>query len=247
MATAGTSYQCLGQLKRSVKPFHISRFWLEQYLKYGGLPVHGGMASPPLALSKAMKTDFESAHGEQPARECEAARSDMALLVVHLDAAYNLARWLMRNETDAEDLVQEAYVRAFAHFEGFRGGDGRAWLLAIVRNSCYDRLRQKGVREQDTAFDEALHSTQRTLDPENSLLLAERAESVRESLAELPAEYREVLVLRELEQLSYREIATIAAIPLGTVMSRLSRARERLQQSLCHRQRNDKGLRISPV
>jgi RNA polymerase sigma factor (sigma-70 family) len=171
----------------------------------------------------------------------------MALLVAHLDAAYNLARWLMRNETDAEDLVQEAYVRAFTHFAGFRGGDGRAWLLAIVRNSCYDRLKQQGVQDHYTAFDEAVHSTDRqTLNPETSLLLAERAELVRESLAELPAEYREILVLRELEHLSYREIATIAAIPLGTVMSRLSRARQRLQQSLCQPERIETGLGISP-
>jgi RNA polymerase sigma-70 factor (ECF subfamily) len=172
----------------------------------------------------------------------------MSLLVAHLDAAYNLARWLMRNETDAEDLVQEAYLRAFTHFAGFRGGDGRAWLLAIVRNSCYDRLKQKGVREHNTAFDEAVHSVdQQTLNPETSLLLAERAEVVKESLADLPAEYREVLVLRELEQLSYREIASIAGIPLGTVMSRLSRARQRLQQRLCQPERNEKGLSINPV
>jgi RNA polymerase sigma-70 factor (ECF subfamily) len=171
----------------------------------------------------------------------------MALLVAHLDAAYNLARWLMRNEADAEDLVQEAYLRAFTHFAGFRGGDGRAWLLAIVRNSCYDRLKQKCVWQQNTAFDEAVHSDRQTLDPETSLLRAEKAELVRESLAELPAEYREVLVLRELEQLSYREIASIAGIPLGTVMSRLSRARQRLQQSLCQPERNGKELGISPA
>jgi RNA polymerase sigma-70 factor (ECF subfamily) len=195
-----------------------------------------------------MKTILESLQGGQPPCEQEAARGDMALLVAHLDAAYNLARWLMRNEADAEDLVQEAYVRAFTHFGGFRGGDGRAWLLAIVRNSCYDRLKQKGVQDKYAAFDEALHSTDRqTLDPETSLLLAERAELVRESLADLPEEYREVLVLRELEQLSYREIATIAAIPLGTVMSRLSRARQRLQQSLCQPERIEKGLGISPA
>ena len=157
----------------------------------------------------------------------------MALLVTHLDAAYNLARWLMRNETEAEDVVQEAYLRAISHFAGFRGGDGRAWLLTIVRNSCYDRLRQKGASGQNTNFDEAVHSAGRqTPDPETALLLAERTELVRKSLAELPAQYREVLVLRELEQLSYREIANIAGIPLGTVMSRLSRARQRLQESL---------------
>ena len=161
----------------------------------------------------------------------------MAFLVAHLDAAYNLARWLMRNETEAEDLVQEAYLRAFSHFAGFRGGDGRAWLLTIVRNCCYDRLKQKGSRGQATDFDEAVHSASRqTSNPETLLILGERAGSLSESLAELPAEYREVIVLRELEQLSYREIANIAGIPLGTVMSRLSRARQRLQESLLARQ-----------
>jgi RNA polymerase sigma-70 factor (ECF subfamily) len=176
---------------------------------------------------------LQYAYNEPPAPEHPGTRSDMALLVTHLDAAYNLARWLMRNETDAEDLVQEAYLRAFSHFAGFRGGDGRAWLLAIVRNSCFDRLKQKGSREQDRDFDEAVHSAGRQASsPETLLILEERAVSVRESLAELPAEYREVLVLRELEQLSYREIADIAGIPLGTVMSRLSRARQRLQESL---------------
>jgi RNA polymerase sigma-70 factor (ECF subfamily) len=157
----------------------------------------------------------------------------MAMLVAHLDAAYNLARWLMRNEADAEDLVQEAYLRAFNHFAGFRGGDGRAWLLTIVRNCCYDRLKQKGSRGQETDFDEAVHSAGRPAsNPETLLLREERAGLLSEFLAELPAEYREVLVLRELEQMSYREIANIAGIPLGTVMSRLSRARQRLQESL---------------
>ena len=145
----------------------------------------------------------------------------------------NLARWLMRNETAAEDLVQEAYLRAFSHFAGFRGGDGRAWLLTIVRNCCYDHLKQNGASGQNTDFDEALHSAgQQTPSPETALLLAERTEVVTKALRELPTEYREVLVLRELEQLSYREIADIAGIPLGTVMSRLSRARQRLRQTL---------------
>jgi RNA polymerase sigma-70 factor (ECF subfamily) len=160
----------------------------------------------------------------------------MTPLVAHMDAAYNLARWLLRNETDAEDVVQEAYLRAFSHFAGFRGGDGRAWLLAIVRNTCYDRLKQNGSLGQNTDFDEAVHSASRqTSDPEALFILEERAELVRESLAELPAEDREVLVLRELEELSYREIANIVGIPLGTVMSRLSRARQRLQQRLLAR------------
>jgi RNA polymerase sigma-70 factor (ECF subfamily) len=158
----------------------------------------------------------------------------VAQLVTHLDAAYNLARWLMRDENEAEDSVQEAYLRAISHFAGFRGGDGRAWLLTIVRNTCYNRLRQKSASSQNTDFDDAIHSAAGTQapNPETTLLMAERTELVRKSLAELSTEYREILVLRELEQLSYREIAELAGIPIGTVMSRLSRARQQLQQIL---------------
>jgi RNA polymerase sigma-70 factor, ECF subfamily len=160
-------------------------------------------------------------------------RDDVELLVAHLDAAYNLARYLMRNEADAEDVVQSAYVRAISHFDGFRGGDGRAWLLMIVRNSCNDRMRRIGLSGRDTDFDETVHRGGRQdLDPERTLLMAERTGLVRKSLALLPSEFREVLILRELEQLSYREISNIAGIPLGTVMSRLSRARLRMQRLL---------------
>jgi RNA polymerase sigma-70 factor, ECF subfamily len=160
-------------------------------------------------------------------------RRDFALLAEHMDSAFNLARYLMRNETEAEDVVQSAYLRAISHFTGFRGGDGRAWLLTIVRNSCYDRLKKLGLSRQDTDFDETMHSRGKQYpDPETALLLAERSELLRKSLAELPAESREVLILRELEGLSYREIADIAGVPIGTVMSRLSRARQRLQQGI---------------
>jgi RNA polymerase sigma-70 factor (ECF subfamily) len=153
--------------------------------------------------------------------------------VSHLDAAYNLARWLMHDDSEAQDMVQEAYVRALRHQVGFRGGDEKAWLLAIVRNKCYDRLRQKGVSTQSEEFDETLHPSQHPMpDPEAALLLTERSQMLRRALEELPAEYREVLILRELEQLSYREIASIAGIPIGTVMSRINRARQRLQQAL---------------
>jgi RNA polymerase sigma-70 factor, ECF subfamily len=155
------------------------------------------------------------------------------MLVAHLDAAYNLARWLMRNETEAEDVVQDSYLRAIRHFGAFRGGDGRAWLLTIVRNGCYDRLRHNSASSRSTDFDEVVHSGgQQSPNPETALLQAERSELVRKSLEELPPEYREVLVLRELEQLSYREIAGITGIPMGTVMSRLNRGRQRLQQAL---------------
>jgi RNA polymerase sigma-70 factor (ECF subfamily) len=158
---------------------------------------------------------------------------DMAGLMVHLNSAYNLARYLMRDETEAEDAVQSAYVRAIRHFNTLRMGDGRAWLLTIVRNCCYDRLRKLGVATQSTDFNEAVHSGQaQSPDPETALLQAERTELVRRSLDELPAEYREVLILRELEQLSYQEIGDIVGIPVGTVMSRLSRARQRLHRKL---------------
>jgi len=154
-------------------------------------------------------------------------------LLNHLDAAYNLARWLTHNDHDAEDIVQDAYLRAIRHYGGFQGGEGKAWLLTIVRNRCYDSMRHKGIRERTTPFDEELHNVrQATLDPEASLLQQERAGLLRQALAELPTELREVLILRELEQLSYSEIAGIAKIPMGTVMSRLNRARKRLQQVL---------------
>ena len=179
-----------------------------------------------------MKQDLPSGSVGSPC-PLQLDRGDMAQLVDYMDAAYNLARYLMRNEADAEDVVQSAYVRAISHFAGFRGGDGRAWLLTIVRNSCYDRMRKMGPSSRNTEFDETMHSGGRqNPDPETALLLAERTELVRKSLAELPAESREVLVLRELEQLSYREIAEIAGIPVGTVMSRLSRARQRMQRTL---------------
>jgi len=176
---------------------------------------------------------FPSASGEGK-RDTQGARGDVALLVEHLDAAYNLARWLMRNEAEADDSVQAAYLRATAHYADFRGGDGRAWLLTIVRNTCYSHLRRKGASIQNTDFDEAVHRTvfRQIPNPETVMLLAERTELVRKSLGQLPVEYREILVLRELEQLSYREIASIEGIPLGTVMSRLSRARQHFQRTL---------------
>jgi RNA polymerase sigma-70 factor, ECF subfamily len=157
-------------------------------------------------------------------------------LVNHLDAAYNLARWLMRNEYDAEDIVQEAYARAFHHIPGFKNGDGRAWLLAIVRNCCYDFFKRNGTQYQFGTFDEETHATgTAAYDPETALLEEERAELLRNALTELPSNYREILVLREFEELSYKEIAGIVGAPLGTVMSRLSRARNQLQQNLVGR------------
>jgi len=158
------------------------------------------------------------------------ARFEQAVMP-HFDAAYNLARWLTRGESDAEDVVQESYLRAFTFFESFRGDDGRAWLLSIVRNTCYTWLRKNRVQDLATEFDEALHGSD-TANPEALELRRADAESVRGALDKLPAEFREVLVLREMEGLSYKEIADVAGIAIGTVMSRLSRARKRLHDFL---------------
>jgi len=151
----------------------------------------------------------------------------------HLDAAYNLARWLTRSDTDAEDVVQEAYLRAFKFFGGFHGADGRCWLLAIVRNTCFTWMQHNRSLELSVPLDEELHEIEsKDLNPE--ALLVQRADTlmVRQALEELPVEFREVLVLRELEEMSYREIASITDLPLGTVMSRLARGRKRLQLAL---------------
>jgi len=151
-------------------------------------------------------------------------------ILPHLSAAYNLARWLTRNDHDAEDVVQDACVRAFQFFGGFRGGDSRAWLLRIVRNTCYTWLQQNRAHELTVSFGEDLHDLPSEVPgPEAVLLRQVDAQRLRQAMEELPAEFREVLVLRELEELSYKEIAGIADIPLGTVMSRLARARKRLE------------------
>jgi len=162
-------------------------------------------------------------------------------IMPHLDAAYNLARWLMRNDADAEEAVQEAYLRAYRYFDGFRGEDGRAWLLAIVRNSCYTqhgRLPGSGASEE---FDELVHSVDTdsaggngrgSRDPEALAITQADSDRVNRAIESLPLAFREVLVMREIEELSYKEIAKIIDIPLGTVMSRLARGRHLLQVSL---------------
>jgi RNA polymerase sigma-70 factor (ECF subfamily) len=161
------------------------------------------------------------------------ARFERAVLP-HLDAAYNLARWLVRNDADAEDLAQEAVLRAFKFFGGFHGGDGRAWLLTIVRNTCYTWLQQNRAHEPVTPFDEEVHGAQGA-NPETILLEGADRQALKQALEELPVEFREAVVLRELEGLSYKEIADIAGVPVGTVMSRLARARKRLQLRLTAR------------
>ncbi len=155
--------------------------------------------------------------------------------LLHLDAAYNLARWLMGNTQDAEDMVQEAYLRAFKAFDGYHGGDSRAWLLTIVRNTCYTWLQRNHTAAFNVEFDEDRYQADcETGSPERLFLEKVDRETLRQAMDELPVEFREVIVLRELEDLSYKEIALIARVPLGTVMSRLARARQRLQKSLSH-------------
>jgi RNA polymerase sigma-70 factor (ECF subfamily) len=161
----------------------------------------------------------------------EVARFEQAVLP-HLAAAYNLARWLTRNDHDAEDVVQESYLRALKFFSGFRGGSSRPWLLAIVRNTCYTWMRRNRVEEPAMEPDEELRVESSSPSPEAILLAATRSDLVRRALEELPAEFREIVILREMEGLSYREISEVAAVPVGTVMSRLARARARLQKLL---------------
>jgi RNA polymerase sigma-70 factor, ECF subfamily len=161
----------------------------------------------------------------------------------HLDAAYNLARWLVRNTHDAEDVVQEACLRAFKFFGGFQGGDARPWLLKIVRNTSYSFLEKNRSAALGEEFDERVHG-QDAAPPDVEATMVRNVESrmLREALEELPVGFREVLVLRELEGLSYKEIAELVGIPIGTVMSSLARGRERLREALL-RARAKEGTR----
>ena len=151
----------------------------------------------------------------------------------HLDAAYNLARYLLRDPHEADDAVQEACLRAVRHFRGFRGTDGRPWLLSIVRNACLTQLRRRRSGAEVVPFEDEAHSVENeAAGPEADLARSIAAETVREELARLPVEFREVLVLRELEGHSYKEIAQIIGAPIGTVMSRLARGRRQLSAAL---------------
>jgi len=148
----------------------------------------------------------------------------------HLDAAYNLARFLMRNDQDAEDVVQEAALRAFRFFESFRGENSRAWFLSIVRNTAFTALKRNRMDEETVVFDEELHGSQMPpLDAGLALDRAQDRQRVRGAIEQLPAEFREAITLRELEGMSYKEIADVADVPIGTIMSRLARARRQLQ------------------
>ena len=173
-------------------------------------------------------------------REPEDLQRFERIVMPHLGAAYNLARWLTRNDDDAEDLVQDAYLRALRSFDRYRGGDPRSWLLTIVRNACYTWLRQHRTSEAALNPDTADESwaeipADPAAEPEVRIIRDADRRLLRDALEALPAEFREALVLRELEGFSYKEIADIANVPLGTVMSRLARARMQLQRSLLER------------
>jgi RNA polymerase sigma-70 factor (ECF subfamily) len=158
----------------------------------------------------------------------------------HLDAAYNLARWLTRNEQDAQDVAQEAYLRAFRFFPGFRGGDARAWLLKIVRNTFYTWSHGNRPLQEAAEFDENFFPPDSDApNPEEVVLQNDSDTLIRKALEMLPSTSRELLILRELEGMSYKEIADITGMPMGTVMSSLSRARGRLRQVLATLMKRD--------
>ncbi|HTD05715.1 sigma-70 family RNA polymerase sigma factor [Undibacterium sp.] len=168
--------------------------------------------------------------------EEQLVRQFEALVLPHLDAAYSLARWLTLNTQDAEDLAQMAYVRAYRFFPGFQGGDARAWLLTIVRHTYYTSLRDHKREQHDVAYDEAEHtqiddvhsSYDACVNPEIIAARQDAKNIVNRALEQLPQRFREVVVLKELQDLSYKEIAEMVGIPLGTVMSRLARGRKLL-------------------
>ncbi len=163
------------------------------------------------------------------------------LVLPHVDAACNLARWLLRRRTDSEDVAQEALLRACRFFRGFQGGDARAWLLQIVRNTCYSWLEKNRPMELSTEFNEELH-LRACATPETLAIAGDDRKRLILALETLPPRFREVLVLRELEGCSYKEIAAITSIPIGTVMSSLSRARRQLHSALANSSHKEKEV-----
>src|SRR5947208_6668315 len=183
--------------------------------------------------AKVVKFAVFQRHEQQGAAQEHELASFEATMLPHLDAAHNLARWLMRNEQDAQDVVQEAYLRAFKSFSGFHGSNGRGWLLTIVRNTSYTLLKKNRAADLTTTFDEEIHASGHELaSPATILEHAEDAELIKNAMDQLPTEFREILALRHQEGLSYKEIGDIAQLAPGTVMSRLARARAKLKEYL---------------
>lgn len=178
-------------------------------------------------------------HTGQTHDDAARSRRFQQLALPHLDAAYNLARWLSGNASDAQDIVQEAFMRAFRFFDGFHGDSARPWLLAIVRRTWYTECRRRTASREVATFEDDFDDkvidgwSEYAADPEALLMREQDARLVHEALQQLPVEFREVLILREIEEFSYREIAAITDLPIGTVMSRLTRARRKLAALLC--------------
>lgn len=164
--------------------------------------------------------------------ELEERRRFEQTTLPYLNAAYNLARWLTQDAHAAEDVAQEAYLRAARYFASFRGGDGKAWLLGVVRRAAFDWLAKRRLQPTVVLDDDVHNLGDESANPELLVFRKQAQEQVRQAVAELPSQLREVIVLRELEGLSYQEIASVTEAPIGTVMSRLSRGRQQLQRWL---------------
>jgi len=150
----------------------------------------------------------------------------------HLDAAYNLARWLLHNDHDAQDAVQDAYLRAYKAFPTFRGTEGKPWIMTIVRNVCLTMLKKSGAHAPPEPFDEAIHQAADDSAQREAFRQKANSETLHAALEKLPTESREIIVLHDLEGLPYKQIATLLSVPIGTVMSRLARARARLRAAV---------------
>jgi RNA polymerase sigma-70 factor (ECF subfamily) len=230
---------------------HASAPW--QGARLGPTPRESGAPhwySRPLSWNGIASSRIDVPGARPFVTTADRAAAFEAAVLPHARAAYSLARWLARDVHDAEDVVQEAWLRAFKYFDGFDGSDARAWFLSIVRNAFHRwnerRARADTVRAGKAADDEsdrdvAIAAASREDDPAHAALRASEREVVNRAIGELPVEYREVVVLRELEGLSYKEIAAVVSIPIGTVMSRLARARERLRDRLAATDRDAWG------
>ena len=217
--------------ERPVRTDEISKIAMALSLK----AEHASNTEDFESTAKTVKFAVVKKHAEDYV-EKEELTSFEAMMLPHLDAAHNLARWLLRNDEDAQDVVQEAFLRAFKSFSGFHGSNGRAWLLTIVRNTSYTLLKKNRVVDLTTSYDEEIHApSEESVSPATILEHTEDAELIRQAMDALPAEFREVLILRHQEDLSYKEIADITQIPPGTVMSRLARARAKLKEYLASR------------
>lgn len=191
---------------------------------FSGGRFSGNKISPAVVIHSRSRERLDALEGEDRAR-FEAA------VLPHLDAAFNLARWLLRSRADAEDVAQDALLRAYRAFGSYRSGNARAWLLQIVRNTCFTWLRQNRRGEDLTEFDEN-RMPQEGENPETLAIASSDRDQLSRALDALPAGFREILVLRELEGCSYKEISEITARPMGTVMSALARARQQLREAL---------------